>query len=67
VGSIKDGKVKIKNKQTGKTSWRSAKQGLVKDQTGNPSAAKPKQIDRKTHQAHSGRTNKTFKKSSGEK
>jgi hypothetical protein len=68
VGSVKNGKIKIENKQTGQTSWRSANQGLVKDPSGNPSAATPKPIDKDlkpTHSVHTGRTNKTFKKVGG--
>lgn len=59
VGSVKNGKVRIKDGTTGEVSWRSGRSGMSRDWDGDPIATNYNRADakeRKTHTVHMGHT-----------
>lgn len=58
IGAVKDGKVKIKDGETGKVGWRQGKKGFRRDYDGEPIAANFNNKDLKPapkHHMHEGR------------
>lgn len=58
VGAVKNGKVRVKDGTTGKTSWRSGRSGMGRDWDGDPIATNYNKKDMKpskTHTVHYGR------------
>lgn len=61
IGATKGGKVKVKDGETGKVSWRSGRSGMKRDWDGDPIARNYNRADakeRKTHTVHMGRRSK---------
>lgn len=58
LGATKNGKIKVKDGETGKVSWRSGRSGMKRDWDGEPIARNYNRADakeRKTHTVHMGR------------
>jgi len=58
IGAVKNGKVKVKDGETGKVSWRSGRSGMSRDWDGDPISKQYNRKDakqKKTHTVHMGR------------
>lgn len=63
VGAIKDGKLKVKDGDTGKESWRQGKKGFARDWDGEPIAVNYNRSglkNRPKHTPHSGDRKKAY-------